>query len=158
VSSDAHATSPSHAVHRTAPEEPVEVRKLPPRWEPTPVTPSLPIGVGLLAIVIALAGVVILLAGALFLLNTYLGTIVPSSLLIVRSVDPIGAAVLVLLGAILLSVATALWRQEAWALWTTIVVVFVALAYMFFTASITVIFLLFLVLFIYLLTVRHHFY
>lgn len=140
------------------PSAPVEVRRLPPRWEPTPVAPSLPIGVGLLAIVIALSGVVILLAGALFLLNAYLGTIVPPTLLIVRSVDPIGAAILVLLGAILLSVATALWRQEAWALWTTIVVVFVALAYMFFTASITVIFLLFLVLFIYLLTVRHHFY
>jgi hypothetical protein len=137
---------------------PVEVKRLPPRWEPTPVRPSLPIGVGILAILIALAGIVILLAGALFLLNAYFGTIVPAVLLIVRSVDPLGAAILILLGAILLSLATALWRQETWALWTTIVVVFVALAYMFFTASITVIFVLFLILFIYLLTVRHHFY
>jgi len=137
---------------------PVEVRRLPPRWEPTPVRPSLPLGVAVLAIVIALAGIVILLAGALFLLNAYFGSIVPAALLIVASVDPLGAAILILLGAILLSVATALWRQEAWALWTTIVVVFVALADMFFTASITVIFVLFLVLFIYLLTVRHHFY
>ncbi|MCI4355467.1 MAG: hypothetical protein L3K06_08925 [Thermoplasmata archaeon] len=154
------AAAPPHAPASApaASKGSVEVHRLPPRWEPTPVTPSLPIGVAVLAIAIALGGVVILLAGALFLLNAYLGTVVPSSLLIVRSVDPLGAAILVLLGAILLSVATALWRQEAWALWTTIVVVFVALAYMFFTASITVIFLLFLVLFIYLLTVRHHFY
>ena len=149
---------PPHARSASSGAPAVEVHKLPPRWEPTPVTPSLPIGVALLSVVIALAGVVILLAGSLFLLNAYLGTVVPPDLLIVRSVDPIGAAILVLMGAILLSVATALWRQEAWALWTTIVVVFAALAYMFFTASITVIFLLFLVLFIYLLTVRHHFY
>lgn len=137
---------------------PPTVEHLPPKWEPTPVRPSLPIGVAILAVLIALSGVVILLAGALFLLNSYLGTVVPATLLIVRSVDPIGAAVLVLLGAVLLSVATALWRQEAWALWTTIVVVFVSLAYLFFTASLTVLFVLFLLLFIYLLTVRRHFY
>jgi hypothetical protein len=136
----------------------VEVEHLPPRWEPTPVTPSLPIGVGILSVVIAVSGIVILLAGALYLLNAYLGDAVPASLLIVRSVDPIGAAILVLLGAILLSVATALWRQEAWALWTTLVVLFVALAYLFFTASITVLFVLFLLVFIYLITVRRHFY
>jgi hypothetical protein len=158
VSTDPATASAPRAHGSGGSSPPVEVRRLPPRWEPTPVRPSLPIGVAALAIVIAIAGVVILLAGALFLLNAYFGTIVPAALLIVRSVDPIGAAILILLGAILLSVATALWRQEAWALWTTIVVVFVALAYMFFTASITVIFVLFLILFIYLLTVRHHFY
>jgi len=134
------------------------VEHLPPRWEPTPVRPSLPVGVAILALLIALSGVVILLAGSLFLLNSYLANVVPAELLILRFIDPIGAAVLILLGAIMLSVATALWRQEAWALWTTIVVVFAALAYLFFTASITVLFLIFLVLFIYLLTVRRHFY
>jgi hypothetical protein len=158
VSTDSANVSAPRARSAGGPASAVEVRRLPARWEPTPVRPSLPIGVAVLAIAIALSGVVILLAGALFLLNAYFGAIVPSALLIVRSVDPIGAAILILLGAILLSVATALWRQESWALWTTIVVVFVSLAYMFFTASITVIFVLFLVLFIYLLTVRHHFY
>lgn len=137
---------------------PARVEHLPPKWEPTPVRPSLPVGVAILAFLIALSGVVILLAGGLFLLNSYLPNVVPPELLIVRFIDPIGAAVLVLLGAIMLSVATALWRQEAWALWTTIVVVFATLAYLFFTASITVLFLVFLVLFIYLLTVRRHFY
>lgn len=134
------------------------VGHLPPRWEPTPVVPTLPVGVAVLAILIALAGLVILLAGALFLLNTYAANLVPTTLLIVRSVDPIGAAVLMVFGAILLSVATALWRLEAWSLWTTIVVLFLAVAYLFFTASITVLFVLLVVLFIYLLTVRHHFY
>ncbi len=94
----------------------------------------------------------------MFLLNAYLGNVVPISLLIVRSVDPLGAAILVLLGAVLLAVATALWRQETWALWTTIVVVFLTLAYLFFTDSITVLFVLFLLLFMYLFSVRRHFY
>ncbi len=149
-------SSASGHPHATAPAPAVE--HLPPKWEPTPVTPSLPLGVAVLAVAIALAGVVVLLAGALYLLNAYFGNLVPVTLLIVRSVDPVGAAILVLLGAILISVATALWRQESWALWTTIVVLFVSLAYLFFTASITVLFVVFLLLFVYLLAVRRHFY
>lgn len=149
------SSSPAH--HRAAASPPA-VEHLPPRWEPTPVAPTLPLGVAALAVSIAIAGVVVLLAGALYLLNAYLGNVVPTNLLIVRSVDPIGAAILVLMGAVLLSVATALWRQESWALWTTIVVLFVSLTYLFFTASITVLFLVFLLLFIYLLTVRRHFF
>jgi len=152
------STRTRRAVSPPARHPDVEVGHLPPRWQPTPLTPSLPIGIAILAVLIAITGVVVLLAGALFLLNAYLGAVVPADLLIIRSVDPVGAAILILLGAILLSVATALWRQESWALWTTVVVVFAALAYLFFTASITVLFLLFLVLFIYLLTVRRHFY
>lgn len=149
------SSSPAHS--RAASSPPV-VEHLPPKWEPTPVTPSLPVGVAVLAVSIAIAGVVVLLAGTLYLLNAYLGNVVPTNLLIVRSVDPIGAAILVLMGAVLLSVATALWRQESWALWTTIVVLFASLAYLFFTASITVLFLILLLLFIYLLTVRRHFF
>ena len=135
-----------------------KVQHLPPVWQPTDTTPSLPIGVAVLAVVTAVLGVVLLLGGALFLLNAYFGAVVPVDLLIIKSVDPVGAAVLVLFGAVFLSVATALWRQEPWALWTTIVGVFLALTYLFFTGSITVLFLLFLLVFIYLLTVRHHFY
>jgi hypothetical protein len=153
----AHTKPAAAAGHASKAGTPV-VEHLPPRWEPTPVRPSLPIGVALLAFLIALAGILILLAGALYLLSAYLGQVAPPNLLIVRSVDQIGAAILVLLGAVLLSVATALWRQEAWALWTTVIVVFLTLAYLFFTASITVMFVLLLLLFIYLLTVRHHFY
>jgi hypothetical protein len=139
-------------------DETPAVQHLPEPWAPGNRIPSLPIGIAILAVLIAILGVVTLLAGALFLLNAYLGNVVPLTLLIVRSVDPLGAAILVLLGAILLAVATALWRQESWALWTTIVVVFLTLAYLFFTDSITVLFVLFLLLFMYLFSVRRHFY
>ncbi len=148
----------STAAHRSSAAADGTVGHLPPRWTPTPVVPSLPIGVAVLAVLIAIAGLVVLLAGILYLLSAYFTSLVPATLLIVRSVDPIGAVVLVVLGAILLSVATALWRLEAWALWTTVVALFLAVAYLFFTASITVLFLLLLLLFIYLLTVRHHFF
>ena len=135
-----------------------EVQHLPRQWQPTPVRPTLPIGVAVLSVLIALGGLVVLVSGLLFLLNEYLGTAIPSQLLIVHQVDVLGAAVLVLLGAVLLGVATALWNQEAWALYTTVIVLFLALGYLFFTASITVVFLLFLLLFVYLLAVRHHFF
>ncbi|HYK92543.1 MAG TPA: hypothetical protein VEY07_00680, partial [Thermoplasmata archaeon] len=134
------------------------VAHLPPRWEPPPVRPPLPIGVAILSVLISIVGAVILIAGCLFLLHYYFSAAVPTTLLIVSSIDAVGAAILVLFGAVLIAVATALWRQEAWALWTTVVVVFLSLAYLFFTGSITVLFLVFLVLFIYLITVRHHFY
>ncbi|MCI4321020.1 MAG: hypothetical protein L3K18_00315 [Thermoplasmata archaeon] len=135
-----------------------EVGHLPPRWDPTPIRPSLPVGVALLSVLIAIGGLVVLISGLLFLLKEYLGTAIPTQLLIVHQVDVVGAAVLVLLGAVLLGVATALWNQEAWALYTTVVVLFLALGYLFFTSTITVVFLLFLVLFVYLLAVRHHFF
>jgi hypothetical protein len=154
-----HSAPPSHAPavdHKPKPV--VEIDHLPPHWEPTPFRPKLPIGVALLSIVIAIAGIVIIVAGALYLLNSYLGAIVPTDLLIIRSVDILGAAILLLFGAVLIAMANALWHQERWSLWTTIIVVFGGLAYLFFTASITVLFLIFLLLFIYLLTVRRYFY
>ncbi|HLN51705.1 MAG: hypothetical protein ACLQD9_00840 [Thermoplasmata archaeon] len=135
-----------------------EVGHLPPAWEPTPVRPRLPIGVAVVAIVIALFAVVMLLAGLLFILNAYLGTIFPPSVEIFQSIDVIGAVILVVLGATLLSIATALWHQETWALWTTIVLVFATTAYLFFTGSITVLFVIFVVLLVYLLAVRRYFY
>jgi len=135
-----------------------EVQHLPPQWEPTPVRPSLPLGVAVFSVLIALLGLVVLASGILFLLNAYLGTAIPTQLLIVHQVDIVGAAVLVLLGAVLMGVATALWNQEAWALYTTVVALFLGLGYLFFTSTITVIFLVFLVLFVYLLAVRHHFF
>ncbi|HXY46526.1 MAG TPA: hypothetical protein VEK13_01325 [Thermoplasmata archaeon] len=122
------------------------------------VRPRLPLGVAILAVLIALFAVLMVLAGLLFLVAQVAGAVVPVSLEIFQSIDALGAIILLVLGAALLSVATSLWRQETWALWTTIVLVFGTMAYLFFTGSITVLFLIFVVLLIYLLSVRRYFY
>jgi len=137
---------------------PVEFDHLPQRWEPTPVRPRLPLGVAVVSVVIAIAGVLMLLAAILFVLAQFAGQVVPASLEIFQSIDLWGALILLILGAALVGIATSLWRQETWALWTTIVLVFGATAYLFFTGSITILFLLFIVLFIYLISVRRYFY
>ena len=137
---------------------PVEFEHLPPRWEPAPVRPRLPIGVAVIAVVIAGFSVLMVLAGLLFLLAQLSGNVVPSSLEIFQSIDVWGAVILVVLGAALLGIATSLWRQETWAHWTTIVLVFGTTAYLFFTGSITILFLIFVVLFVYLISVRRYFY
>jgi hypothetical protein len=131
---------------------------LPPRWEPTPVVPRRPLGVAVISVLIALFAVVLVLAGLLFLLSSYLGTFVPTGLDLIPSLDIWGALIVTLLGAAFLGIATSLWRQETWALWTTIVLVFATTAYLFFTGSITVMFVIFVVLFVYLISVRRYFY
>lgn len=151
ASSTANASATSSA-------KAVEFDHLPPAWEPTPVRPHLPIGVAVVSVVIAAFGVVMLLAGILFLLASVLSSVVPASLEIFQSIDLYGAAILAILGAALIGIATSLWRQETWALWTTLVLVFATAAYLFFTGSITVLFLIFVVLFVYLISVRRFFY
>ncbi|MCI4373886.1 MAG: hypothetical protein L3K02_09655, partial [Thermoplasmata archaeon] len=124
--------------------------RLPPSWEPTSAVPRLPIGVAVVSVLIALAGVVMVLGGILFLLGELGSTFFPSALDLFPSIDLLGSAILV--------VATSLWRQETWALWTTLLIVFGTTVYLFFTGSITILFVLLVVLFVYLLSVRRYFY
>jgi hypothetical protein len=142
----------------TTSDAPVTFDHLPPAWQPTPEVPRRPLGVAVIAVLIALGALVLILAGLLYLLSSYFGPVVPSSLDLIPSVDIWGAAIVTLLGAALLGIATSLWRQETWALWTTVVLVFATTAYLFFTGSITVLFLIFVVLFVYLISVRRYFY
>jgi hypothetical protein len=139
-------------------DAPVTFDHLPPTWEPTPVVPRRPIGVAIISVLIALGALVLILAGLLFLLSSYFGPVVPTTLNLIPSVDIWGSVIVVVLGAALLGIATSLWRQETWALWTTIVLVFATTAYLFFTGSITVLFVIFVVLFVYLISVRRYFY
>lgn len=141
-----------------SPDAPVTFDHLPPAWEPTPTVPRRPLGVAIIAILIALGALVLILAGLLFLLSSYFGPIVPTTLNLIPSVDIWGSVIVVILGAALLGIATSLWRQETWALWTTVVLVFATTAYLFFTGSITVLFVIFVVLFVYLISVRRYFY
>jgi hypothetical protein len=137
---------------------PVTFDRLPPAWQPTSVIPQRPLGVAIISVLIAIFALVLLLAGILYLLSTYLQTFVPASLELIPSLDLWGAAIVALLGAALLGIATSLWRQETWALWTTVVLIFATTAYLFFTGSITVLLLIFIVLFVYLISVRRYFY
>ncbi|MCI4334630.1 MAG: hypothetical protein L3K04_03255 [Thermoplasmata archaeon] len=147
----------SHAHSSRAAAAPV-VQHLPPRQPPL-LRPSLPIGVAILSFLLGVAGLVLLLTGAIAFLHQYAGTTAfPDSLLISSSVDVYGAAILLVLGAAIIALARALWDQELWALYLMVTLLFAGLAYEFFTASITVLFLVLIVLFIYLLAVRHHFY
>jgi hypothetical protein len=145
-----------HSTHPSAPA-PV-VQHLPPR-PVTTVRPSLPVGVAILAVLLGLAGLLLLLTGALAFLHLYTGSAMFSGNLFVSgTIDEYGAAILLVLGAAIVALARALWDQELWALYLMVLLLFTGMAYEFFTASITVLFLLLIGLFIYLLAVRHHFY
>lgn len=134
------------------------VQHLPPRATPK-LQPSLPIGVAVLSVLLGLAGLLLLLTGAIAFLNLYTGSsLISTSLLVSASLDEYGAAILLVLGAAIIALARALWDQELWALYLMVVLLFAGMAYEFFTASITVLFVVLIALFIYLLAVRHHFY
>ena len=142
----------------SAPAPALEVEHLPTPWEPTPERPRLPLGVAIVSVLIGLVGFVMVLAAVLFVLNQLVGASVPTNLEIFSSIDLFGALILLVVGVALLSIATSLWRQETWALWTTVFLVFVMTAYLFFTGFITILFLLFVILLVYLLAVRRYFY
>ncbi len=142
----------------TATDAPVTFDQLPPAWEPSSARPRLPIGVAVISILIAIVAVVMILGGALYLLDQFGSNVVPSAFDLFPSVDLLGSAILLVLGIALLAIATALWRQETWALWTTLVIVFATTTYLFFTGSITVLFVLLIVMFVYLLAARRYFY
>jgi len=137
---------------------PVTFDRLPPPWQPESSRPKLPIGVAVVSVLIAGLAIVLILGGALYLLDQFGSNAIPSALDLFPSIDLLGSAILLLLGISLLAIATALWRQETWALWTTLVLVFGATLYLFFTGSITVLFVLMIVLFVYLLACRRFFY
>jgi len=143
---------------KTGAGAPVEVDHLPPAWEPTPVRPRLPLGVAFTSVLTGLIGFVMILDAVLFALNTFSSASVPTSLEIFSTVNLLGAVIVLLVGGALLVIATSLWRQETWALWTTIVLVFLTTAYLFFTGFITILFVLFVILLVYLLAVRRYFY
>jgi uncharacterized membrane protein len=142
----------------TGTSAPVEFDRLPPPWTPSAERPKLPIGVAIVAVLIAFFAVVMVLAATLFVLHSAFGAAVPAALEIFQSIDLQGAMILLVLGVALLAIATSLWRQETWALWTTIVLVFATTTYLFFTGLITILFLVFVGLLVYLLAVRRYFY
>jgi hypothetical protein len=136
----------------------LRVEHLPPIWERQLPPPSLPVGVAVLSIVTAAVGVLLMVSGILFVLNYYGSLVIPASLVIFHVGDPTGATVLVILGAVIALLSSALWHQELWSFYLMVGFLFLGMAYLFFTDSITYLFLVVLVVFIYLIAVRPHFY
>ena len=85
----------------------------------------LPIGVGILAILIGIVGLLFAVAGILLLLAVGLGILKASFPLFGGGL--LGTAVLIVLGIILLSVASGLWHLRLWALVLSILVVVVGI-------------------------------
>lgn len=119
---------------------------------------TLPVLVGILAILIALVGIVVTILGLLVLLYG-LGVVghgydllhgIPVSFLVIFG------AIYFIFGVVMIAVARGLWDLESWALWTTGVVVFIELVNSVLNDEI-VLALIFVLLFVYLLAVRHHF-
>jgi hypothetical protein len=135
-----------------------QVEHLPPIWERQLPPPSLPVGVAILAFVTAAVGVLLMVSGILFVLNLYGSLVIPSSLVIFHVGSAVGAIVLVVLGAVIALLSSALWHQELWSFYLMVGFLFLGLAYLFFTDSITYLFVIILIVFIYLIAVRHHFY
>ncbi|MGD0718405.1 MAG: hypothetical protein ABSA15_02335 [Thermoplasmata archaeon] len=129
-----------------------EFDHLPESWETFAHVPRRPIG--MLAIV----------GATFYLVAHYVGwatpaTALPTSLNFAEVLGgPFGALVTLVVGGVGLGVATSLWRQEVWALWTVTVFAFAGLTYLLFTGSYTVLLLVMALLLVYLLVVRRYFY
>ncbi|HLY76715.1 MAG TPA: hypothetical protein VKT21_02375 [Thermoplasmata archaeon] len=149
---------PTSADNSEQEDSPTKVQHLPPIWERQLPPPSLPIGVAILSILAAAIGVVLMVSGVLFVLAYYASLVVPATLVIFHVGNPVGAVVLVVLGAVIALLSSALWHQELWSFYLMVGFLFLGLTYLFFTDSITYLFLIVLAVFIYLIAVRHHFY
>ncbi len=141
-----------------------EFDHLPESWETFAHVPRRPIGVAVLSTLIAAGGMLAIVGAAFFLISHYMGWATPTGVL-PAPLDfagvlggAFGAMITLVVGGVGLGVATSLWRQEVWALWTVTVFAFTGVAYLFLTGSFTVLFALLVLLVVYMLTVRRYFY
>lgn len=125
--------------------------------------PKRPIGIALLAVLVALVGVGALILGLIVLLGPTIDLgplygVVSLFGATVFTLGPLGGAGMFLGGFILISVANGLWHQELWALALAAVALFAAEAVIFFFfLPFTYLFFVLLGLFVYLLAVRKSF-
>jgi hypothetical protein len=127
---------------------------------PPPAPPpkrSLPLGVAVLSVLVGLYGFVIFLVGILlfvhFGVSSYLG--LPSTFGLAGYEL---AAVVTIVGLIILGIATALWRLRLWALVLALLfLIFELVSYAYADHYASVGFILALVIFLYLIAVNRHF-
>jgi hypothetical protein len=120
--------------------------------------PSRPLGVAILAVLVGIFGVLLILGGVLILAGVgaaaYLG--VPTG--IVGIGGAIVGVIVLIIGLIVLGLALGLWHLRMWALVLTILfVLFELVTYGLAGSFVSLGFILALILFIYLIAVRHHF-
>jgi lysylphosphatidylglycerol synthetase-like protein (DUF2156 family) len=121
---------------------------------------KLPILVGILAILVGLFGLFLAVVGILAIFNS-LGALEYPGLVPFSAYGgtTIAAGMLTLIfGAILLFVAMGLWALETWALWLTGIVTAGVIVVLLWSASFGVALAIAVVLLIYLIAVRKHFY
>jgi len=82
----------------------------------------LPLGVALLAVLIGIFGFLVLVAGALLLVFGTSFVFGTGSVTVFGTGGTIAGLVLLLIGAVILAVATGLWDQELWALALALIV------------------------------------
>lgn len=133
-------------------------------YAPPPRPRGLPILVGILAVLIGIVGIIVLLAGLLVILAYY--HVIAASYVLVEgtlfgSVVIFGAYFFIL-GMIMAAVARGLWDQESWALNTLGLVVILELVggildYAAGDTPAIYLIIVFALLLVYLIAVRHHF-
>ncbi|MGI0055135.1 MAG: hypothetical protein ACREB9_03970 [Thermoplasmata archaeon] len=148
----------------TATQRPsIEFDHLPEVYDPHAFVPRRPIGLAIFCTLMAAAAVALVLASIFYLIGTYATGWLPSgalpdSLTVLRGLTPLSAGVLLVFSGSMIGVATALWRQETWALATVLVVVTGGLIYLLSTATFTVLMVVLALVFLYLVAVREYFY
>lgn len=125
---------------------------------PVAPAPTRPLGVAILAVLVGIFGFLLILGGALVLAGVtaaaYFG--IPTGLAGLGGIE-FGAIVLII-GLIILGLALGLWHLRMWALVLTILfVLFELVSYGVAGLWVSFGFIFALILFIYLLAVRHHF-
>jgi len=125
---------------------------------PAPTTPSRPLGVAILAVLVGIYGFLIIVAGALLVAGASAPALfgAPSSIAGLGGLT-FGVIVLVI-GLIILGLAVGLWHLRMWALVLTILFLLFELAtYGLAGRFVSLGFIIALLLFIYLLAVHRHF-
>ncbi len=124
----------------------------------TPATPSRPLGVAILAVLIGLYGFLVILLGALLLVGSSLGIVgggLPHSFGVTGT---LAGAIVLIIGLIILGLAVGLWHLRMWALVLTLLfLAFEMVSYGLAGDFVSIGFILAAVLFVYLLAVSRHF-
>ncbi len=142
---------------------PLEFDHLPETWNPQAFVPRRPLGLALFCAAMAFFSVVVVVVAVFYFIGLYAPSWLPfsgaiSSADVIASLSPLTAMLLLLFGGTMIGVATALWRQEPWALYTTYAAFIGAMAYLLATGTFVVLLLVVALLFLYLVSVRNYFY